>query len=113
LGGFALPRYRHFTVKKIELSELVPKPKERALTPRQLAALQRDEEIRTALNEAAALPASQAVVLELKQNQKLPTMRAAFARLLKAEPRDLNWGVRGQNIVISKGKIPGRGGARR
>jgi hypothetical protein len=108
-----LPRYKHFTVKKVELAELAPQPKDRQLTPRQLAQRERDDEIRAALNEAASLPASQAVVIDLKEGQKLPTMRAAIGRVLKADPRDLNWGVRGQSIVISKGKIPGRGGARR
>jgi hypothetical protein len=108
-----LPRYKLLTIKKIELADLAPQPKERKLTPRQLAQRERDDEIRAALNEAASLPASQAVVIDLREGQKLPTMRAAIGKLLKAEPRDLNWGVRGQSIVISKGKIPGRGGARR
>jgi hypothetical protein len=108
-----MPRYRHFTVKKVELADLAAKPRGRQPTPREIAQQERDNEIRAALNEAAALPASQAVVIALKEGQKLPTMRAALGRVLKAEPRELNWGVRGQSIVISKGKIPGRGGARR
>lgn len=99
-------------MKKVELAALAPKPKERKLSPRQLAQLERDDEIRAALNEAATLPASQAVVIELKDGQKLPTMRAAISRVLKAEPRELNWGIRGLSIVISKGTIPGRGGPR-
>jgi hypothetical protein len=108
-----LPRYKTFSVKKVDLADLALKPKERKLTPRQLAQQQREVEIRAAFNEAASLPASQAVVIDLKEGQKLATLRAAIGRLLKAEPRELNWGVRGQSIVISKGKIPGRGGARR
>lgn len=108
-----MPRYRHLKVKKVDLEDLAAKPRGRQLTPRQIAQQERDDEIRAALNEAAALPASQAVVIDLKEGQKLPTMRAALGRVLNAEQRDLNWGVRGQSIVISKGKIPGRGGARR
>jgi hypothetical protein len=108
-----LARYRHLAVKKIELAEFEVKRKERELSPRQVAQMERDDEIRAALNEAAALPASQAVVIELKGGQKLPTLRAAVGRVVKAEPRDLEWGVRGQSIVISKGQIPGhRGGSK-
>ena len=108
-----MPRYKHLAVKKVELAALIPKPKERKLSPRQIASFERDAEIRAALNEAASLPASLAVVIELKEDQKLPTLRAALARVLKEEPRELNWAVRGQLIVISKGMIPGRGGRRR
>ncbi len=67
------------------------------------------------MNEAAALPASEAVAIELKPDQKMPTLRAAFARILAAEPRELNWGLRGTTILISKGHIPGgrgRGGSK-
>jgi ATP-dependent exoDNAse (exonuclease V) alpha subunit len=107
-----LRRYRHMKVRTVELSELQPTTKERKLSPRQLAQLERDEEIRSAMDEAAALPASQAVVIDLKEGQKLPTFRAAVDRVMKATPRDLNWGVRGQSIVISKGALPGRRGTR-
>jgi len=102
-----LARYKHLTVKKIDLASFAPKRKERTLSPRQLAQLERDDEIRAALNEASALPASQAVTIDLREGQKLATLRAAVNRIVRAEPRDLNWGVRGQTIVISKGDIPG------
>jgi len=108
-----LARYKHLNVKKVDLAELAPKPRERKLTPRQIAQQERENEIRAALNEAAALPASQAVVIDLQKGQKMPTLRAAIGRVLKAEPRELNWGVRGQSIVISKGTLPSRGGSRR
>lgn len=111
-GRSVLARYKHFTVKKVDLADLVPKPRERRLTPRQIAQQERENDIRAALNEAASLPASQAVVIDLKEGQKLPTLRAAISRILKDEPRELNWGVRGQSIVISKGKLPSRGGPR-
>lgn len=108
-----MARYKHFTVKKVDLADLVPKPRERKLTPKQIAQQERENDIRAALNEAASLPASQAVVIDLNEGQKLPTLRAAISRMLKDEPRELNWGIRGHSIVISKGKLPGRGGSRR
>jgi hypothetical protein len=73
--------------------------------------MERDEEIRAAINEAAAAPASDAVVIELKPNQKLLTLRAAVTRILREEPRDINFGVRGGRLVFSKGSIPGGRGA--
>ena len=108
-----MARYKQLSVKKVDLSEFEPRAKERKLSPRQLAQLERDEEIRSALNEAASIPASQAVVIELKEGQKLPTLRAAVDRVLKTDPRELNWGVRGLSIVISKGEIPGGRGGRK
>lgn len=107
-----MPRYKHLLVRKISLEELKPVMKDRPLSPRQLAAIERDNEIVAALNEAAALPASEAVIIELKEGQKMPTLRAAVDRILRAEPRELNWGVRGGRIVISRGEIPGRRGGR-
>ena len=108
-----MARYKQLSVKRVDLSDLEPKAKERKLTPRQIARMERDDEIRSALNEAASLPASQAVVIDLPDGQKLPTLRAAVARVIGSEPRDLNWGVRGLSIVISKGAIPGGRGGRR
>jgi hypothetical protein len=101
-------------VRKIPLTELKPaERKVRELTPRQRERIERDEEIRNALNEAAAAPASEAVVIELKGDQKLPTMRAAVTRILRDEPREMNFGVRGRMLIFSKGSIPGgRGRAR-
>ena len=105
-------RYKQLSVKKVDLSQFEPKARERRHSARQLAQIERDGEIRAALNEAAALPASQGVVIELKEGQKLPTMRAAVDRVLRQDPRELKWGVRGQAIVVSKGDIPGGRGRR-
>lgn len=107
-----MARYKHFTVRNVDLADLVPKRRERKLTPRQIAQQEREIDIRAALNQAASLPATQAVVIDLKEGQKLSTLRAAISRMLKDEPRELNWGVRGQSIVISKGTLPSRGGPR-
>jgi hypothetical protein len=103
-----LPKYKHLQVKRIALSDLAPAQKgPKALTPRQQATLERDEEIRQAFNEAAALPASEGVTIDLKDGQKMSTLRAAINRILKLEPRELNFGVRGQTVIISRGAIPG------
>ena len=103
-----MAKYKHLAVKKVALSAFAPEPKERALTPRQKAQRERDDELRAAFNEAASLPASEAVAIDVKADQKVATLRAAIAKLMAAEPRDLNWGIRGQTILITKGTIPGR-----
>ncbi len=109
----SLARYRHLAVKKINLSDIAVKPKEKALTPRQRAIAERDDEIRAAFDEAATLPSSEAVAIELKEGQKLPTLRAAIQRIHDAERRGVNFAVRGTTIFLSKGDIPGRRGRRR
>lgn len=106
--------------KQLSVGELValdtikPEPKARPETPRQRAIRERTDDIRAACNIAAAAPASLAVPIKLKPGQKLATLRLAVGKLMEAEKRDLNWGVRGETIYISKGLIPGgRGGRRR
>ena len=101
-----MARFKQLQVSKIPLVDLQPQ-RERKLSPRQRAALERDDEIRAAFDLAATLPSSEAVIVEPREGTKLPTLRAAVDRLVRAEPRQLNWGVRGQRIVISKGDIPG------
>jgi hypothetical protein len=75
---------------------------------RAAAVRERDEQLRRALNLAATLPASDVVVIEPTDGEKLGTIRAALARLLEDEPRELNWGVRDGRIIISKGTLPPR-----
>ena len=108
-----LARYKHLMVKKVSLDMLRTEKPGRELSPRQRATLERDRELRAAINEAAALPASEAVAIELKEGQKMPTLRASLTRILNAEPRDLRFGIRGQTIYISKGDIPGGRGRRK
>jgi hypothetical protein len=103
-----LARYRRLKLQRIDLADLAPKPRERPKSARQIAREERDAEIRAALDEAATLPTSQAVLIELADGHKIGTLRAAVSRVVQAEPRDLNWGVRGRYVVLSKGKIPGR-----
>jgi hypothetical protein len=101
-------RYKHIDVgKPVELTELATKRRERKLSPRQLAIQERDEEIRRAINEAAAAPSSQAIPVQLKHNQKIATMRAAVDRVLKKSDVRVNMGVRGTTIYLSKSPIPG------
>ena len=102
-----MTRYRHLSVKTVELADYAPARKQRELTPRQKAQRERDDELKSVLNQAATLPPSEAVAIEIRGGQKLPTVRAALAKLLKSEPRSLNWGVRGDAILISRGPIPG------
>jgi hypothetical protein len=109
-----LQKYKHLAVKRVALADIAPpKATLKTETPRQRAIRERDEEIVATFNEAAALPASEAVAIELRPDQKLPTMRAAINRLLVAEGRDLSYGVRGTTIYISKGNIPGGRGRKR
>lgn len=103
-----MTRYQHFTVRKVTLDELEPKRKPREPSPRERARLAREADLRKALNEAATLPASEAMVVEPTGDEKLSTIRLSLKRLLEAEPRDLNWGVRGDRIIVSKGKLPPR-----
>lgn len=103
-----MPKYKHLSVKKVNLADFAPEPKVRELSPRQRAQRERDDELRAAFNEAAALPASEAVAIELTADQKIGTVRAAISKLMKAEPRDLRWAVRGTTILITKGDIPAR-----
>ena len=66
------------------------------------------------INEAAAGTESQAFPIQLKEGQKLPTLRVAVNRVLKASDLPVNMGVRGTTIFLSRGSIPGgRGGRRR
>ena len=109
-----MQKYKHLAVKRVALADIAPpKATLKTETPRQRAIRERDEEIVATFNEAAALPASEAVAIELRPDQKLPTMRAAINRLLVAEGRDLSYGVRGTTIYISKGNIPGGRGRKR
>lgn len=99
--------------KQLSVGELValdsirPEPRVRPETPRQRAIRERSEDIRAACNIAATAPASLAVPIKLKPGQKLATLRLAVAKVMESEARNLNWGVRGDVIYISKGLIPG------
>lgn len=95
-------------IRAAKIEELTPKTRERALSPRQLAALQREEEIRKAL---ARLKSDEDILaLELDPAEKIPTMRAAVKRAIAAYKPGANMAIRGRTIYISTGVLPGRRG---
>jgi hypothetical protein len=102
-------------VRDAKPEELAPKPrKARALSPRQLAIRKREQTIEKTLNELGAGPASWIKKVELEDNEKLVTIRAAVARQIRASGSAVNLGVRNGAIYLSRGPIPGgRGGRRR
>ena len=66
-------------IRAAKVEELTPKTRERALSPRQLAALQREEEIRKAL---ARLRSDEDILaVELDPAEKIPTMRVTRGAL--------------------------------
>jgi hypothetical protein len=92
-------------IRAAKLEELAPKPRERALSPRQLAALQREEEIRKAL---ARLKSDEDVIaIELDPADKVPTMRLAVKRVIAAHRPDVNMAIRGRTIYVSTATLPG------
>ena len=92
-------------IRSAKIEELKPKQRERALSPRQLAALQRDEEIRKAL---ARLKTDEDIIaIELDPAEKMPTMRIAVKKAIAAHRPGTSMAVRGRTIYISTGKLPG------
>ena len=101
-------------VRDAKPEELAPKPrKPRALSPRQLAIKRREQAIEKVLNELGAGPASWIKKIELEDNEKLVTIRAAVARQIVASGSAVNLGVRNGAIFLSRGPIPGGRGGRR
>jgi hypothetical protein len=97
-------------IRSAKLEELQPKTQERALSPRQLAALQREEEIRKAL---ARLKTDEDILaIELDPAEKIPTMRAAVKKAIAAYRPGTNMAIRGRTIYISAGPLPGGRGRR-
>ncbi len=92
-------------IRAAKLEELVPKPRERALSPRQLAALQREDEIRKAL--ARLRSEEDVIAVELDPPEKIPTMRAAVKKAIAAHKPGTNMAIRGRTIYLSTGKLPG------
>ena len=108
-----MTRYKHISVGKlINLADLAVVPKERVLTPRQIAQRERDAELRMAINEAAAAAESQAIPITLRDGQKMVTLRAAVARLLVESKSSVKMAVRGDTLYLSRGSIPGGRGPR-
>lgn len=98
-------------IRTAKFDELKPKPKERALSPRQLAALQREEEIRKALGRLKS--DDDVLALELDPVEKVPTMRAAVKKAIAAHKQGTNMAIRGRTIYLSTAKLPGGRGGRK
>lgn len=98
-------------IRAAKREELTPKPKERALSPRQLAAQQREDEIRRALGRLKS--DEDIIALELEQNEKVPTMRQAVKKAIAAHRPGTNMAIRGSTIYLSQSRLPGGRGGRR
>jgi hypothetical protein len=99
-------------IRAAKLEELQPKARERALSPRQRAALERDNKIRRAL--ARLKSSADVVAIDLDQSEKVPTMRAAVKKAIATHRPGTNMAIRETTIYLSAGKLPGgRGGRRR
>jgi hypothetical protein len=97
-------------IRSAKIEELTPKPKERALSPRQLAALAREEEIRKALGKLKS--DEDILAIELEPAEKIPTMRAAVKKAIAAHRPGTSVAIRGRTIYISAGRLPGGRGRR-
>jgi hypothetical protein len=89
---------------RIRAAKLEELAHERALSPRQLAALQREEEIRKALGR---LKTDEVIALELDPSEKVYTMRLAVKKVIANHRPDVNMAVRGRTIYVSTVKLPG------
>ena len=96
-------------IRSAKIEELTPKPRERALSPRQLAALQRQEEIRKALGRLKS--DEDILAIELDPAEKIPTMRAAVKKAIATHRPGTSMAVRGRTIYISAGQAAGRAGS--
>ncbi len=95
-------------IRAAKFEELAPKT--RVPSPRQLAALQREEEIRKALVRLRT--DEDILALELDAAEKIPTMRLAVKRALAAHRPDVHMAIRGRTIYVSLAKLPGSRGGR-
>ena len=75
------------------------------MSPRQLAALQREEEIRRALGRLRN--DEDIIALELDPAEKIPTMRAAVKKAIAAHKPGTTMAIRGRTIYLSTGRLPG------
>jgi hypothetical protein len=92
-------------IRNAKIEELKPKPKERALSPRQVAALQREDEIKRALGRLKS--DEDIIAIELDSAEKIPTMRAAVKKAIAAHRPGTSMAIRGRTIYVSSGPLPG------
>jgi hypothetical protein len=98
-------------IRSATLEELQPKARERALSPRQRAALEREGKIRRALGRLKG--SNDVVAIDLDATEKIPTMRAAVKKVISASRPGTNMAIRGTTIYVSAAKLPGGRGGRR
>jgi hypothetical protein len=101
-------------VRDARPEELAPKPRKvKALSPRQLAIRKREQAIEKVLNELGAGSASWIKKIELDEGEKLPTIRVAILKQIKASGSTVKLAVRNGGIYLSRGAIPRSGGGRK
>jgi hypothetical protein len=99
-------------IKYVSVTDLVPpKPKDRPLSPRQLATRQREEEYEKAI---AKLTAGKVAVIE-PTDEKLATLRASLARVIARNERahELHYAFKGGVAYVGLEPIPGARGGRK
>jgi hypothetical protein len=92
-------------IRNAKIDELKPKTRERAMSPRQLAALQREEEIKRALGRLKN--DDDIIAIELDGSEKIPTMRAAVKKAIAGHRPGTAMAIRGRTIYVSSGPLPG------
>jgi hypothetical protein len=97
-------------IRAARLEELQPKARERSLSPRQRAALERENKIRRALGRLKSN--EDVVAIDLDSSEKVPTMRAAVKKAIAAHRPGTNMAIRDTTIYLSSGKLPGGRGRR-
>ncbi len=95
-------------IRAAKFEELAPKT--RLPSPRQLAALQREDEIRKAL--ARLRTDEDILAVELDPAEKIPTMRLAVKRAIAAHRPETHMAIRGRTIYLALAKLPGSRGGR-
>ena len=83
-----------------------PEPKIRPLSPRQLAIRKRELVVGKALRDLASGPISTIKRIELDDDEKLPTIRAAITRQIEAEGSKVRVVVRNGALYLSLGPLP-------
>jgi hypothetical protein len=90
----------------------MPKKRERALSPRQIAAMQREDDIKKALGRLKS--DDDVIAIDLDPSEKIPTFRQSVKKAIAAHKPGTNMAIRGTTIYLSTGNLPGRrGGGRR
>jgi hypothetical protein len=98
-------------IRAAKLEELKPRTQSTTLSPRKLAAMQREDEIRKALSRLRTN--EDVMAIELDPADKIPSMRLAVKKTIAAHKPGANMAIRGTTIYLSTGKLPGGRGGRK